>query len=119
MTLPSNCFDSSCESHAGRESISRSRYELRLALSDEHPRQLVLAGGEVAFDGAEVVAGDGMLDGQRVLQAGNPETGALDVELISAHLDGLRDAQPVAIEHEQQRVVANAVAPLLGGLEQA
>src|SRR5262245_13285267 len=26
MTLPSNCFDSSCESHAGRESISRSRY---------------------------------------------------------------------------------------------
>ena len=34
-----------------------------------------------------------------------------------SHLDGLADAQPMAIDHDEQRVVANAVAALLGRLE--
>ena len=65
------------------------------------------------------VCGDGVLDAQAVLQALDPQPGALDVELASAHLDGLRDAQAVPEEHEQQRVVTNAVTALLGCLEQA
>ena len=36
--------------------------QLRLAFGDEKPRQLVLSGGQVSLDGAELVAGDGMLD---------------------------------------------------------
>ena len=54
-----------------------------------------------------------------VLQASDPKSRALDVKLIPAHANGLRDAQAVPKQHEQERVVADAVAPFLGCLEQA
>src|SRR5262245_12812176 len=42
----------------------------------------------------------------------------MGVELIAAHLDRLRDTQTVSVDHEQQRVVADAVAAFLAGIEQ-
>jgi len=59
-----------------------------------------------------------MLDGARVLEASDPQPRGLDLELIPAHLDGLRDAQSVPVDHEQERVVTYAVTPFLGRLEQ-
>jgi hypothetical protein len=62
--------------------------------------------------------GDRMLDAQAVLQALNPESGPLDIKLGAAHANGLTDAQPVPVDHKEERVIADAVAPFLGGLEQ-
>ena len=49
--------------------------------------------------------GNGVLDGQRILQPSHPQPRVLDVELISAHLDGLGDAQSMAVDDHQQRVI--------------
>ena len=62
---------------------------------------------------------DRMLDRERVLQASHPEPGALDIDCVAPHLDGLAHAQAVAVDRQQERVVADAVASLLGCLEQA
>ena len=71
--------------------------ELRLTLGDEEPGQIVLAGGEVAFKGAEFVASDRLLDRELVLEASHPYPGALDIDGIAPHLGGLAHAQTVAV----------------------
>src|SRR5262245_1055664 len=90
--------------------------ELRLPLGDEQPGEIVLAGGEVALDGAQLVASDRLLDGERVLQASHPEPGALDINCLAPHLDGLAHAQAVTVDRQYQRIVADAMASLLGRL---
>src|SRR5262245_15699517 len=59
-----------------------------------------------------------MLDAETVLEPSHPQARPLSVQLSPAHLDGLGDAQAMAVDHQDQRVVANAVAAFLGGLEQ-
>ena len=54
--------------------------ELGLTLGDEQPWQAVLPGGQVALDGAELVAGNWVLDGERALQPGHPQPRSLDIE---------------------------------------
>ena len=93
--------------------------ELCLPLGDEQPGQIVLPGGEVALDRAQLIAGDRVLDAQAALEASDPQPRPLDIELVAPHLDGLADPQAVPVDHEQKGVVANAVAPLLCRLEQA
>jgi hypothetical protein len=68
------------------------------ALGDERPGQRVGAGGEVAPDGAQLVAGDRLLDRAPALEAANPEPGAVEVELVPAQADGLADPQPAGRE---------------------
>jgi len=53
------------------------------------------------------------------LRRRNPEAGAFEVHLVAAQAYGLADTRAVAVGHEKQQVVARAVAPGFGGLEQA
>src|SRR5262245_19882767 len=46
--------------------------QLGLTLGQEQPRQVVGAGGKVALNGAQLVAGNGMLNAKTVLQSGHP-----------------------------------------------
>jgi hypothetical protein len=47
--------------------------QLGLTLREEQPGQIVLAGGQVAFDGAQLVARYRVLDGQRALERLRPK----------------------------------------------
>src|SRR4029077_11049980 len=93
--------------------------ELCLPLGHEQPRQIVLPGGEVALDRAQLIAGNRVLDAEAALEASDPQPRPLDIELAAPHLDGLADPQSVSVDHEQRGVVANAVAALLCRLKQA
>jgi len=42
--------------------------QLGLTFGQEQPRQVVFAGSWLALDGAELVAGDGMLNAEAVLE---------------------------------------------------
>ena len=57
--------------------------------------------GEVALDGAQLIAGDRVLDAQAALEASDPQPRPLDIELVAPHLDGLADPQAVPIDHQQ------------------
>jgi hypothetical protein len=59
-----------------------------------------------------------VFDRQRVLEALDPHAGVRKVDLIAAHADCFADPQAVAVDHQQQHIIADAVAPLLGGLEE-
>jgi hypothetical protein len=74
-------------------------------------------GWEVALDGAQLIAGNRVLDAQAALEASDPQPWNADIELVAPHLDGLADPQAVPVDHKQKDV-ANAVAAFLGGLEQ-
>src|SRR4051812_48697721 len=58
------------------------------ALGDEQPGQCVRAGGEIAADGAQLVAGDGLLDREAALEAAYPQPGAVEVERVPAQTHG-------------------------------
>src|SRR3954452_571315 len=88
------------------------------ALGDEQPGQRVRAGGEIPAEGAQLVAGNRLLDRETALEAAYPQPGAVEVELVPAQAHGLADAQAVAVGHQQQKVVAHPVSTGLGGSEQ-
>ena len=52
------------------------------------------------------------------LEALHPKARPLDIEDTAAHLDGFADPQAVPVDHQDEHVVADAMAPFLGGLEQ-
>ena len=83
------------------------------ALGGEQPGQRVGAGGEVALDGAQLVAGDRLLDGQPAFEPAHPEARTVEVQLVAAQGDRLADSQAVAVGHEQQQVVAPPCRPAL------
>jgi len=56
----------------GDEIIDRLARERLLPLRHEEPGQRIPADGEIAFDGAQLVAGDRMLDRQPVLEPADP-----------------------------------------------
>jgi len=62
-----------------------------LALGHEQPGQIVLAGGEVALDRAQLVARYRMLDAEAALKPRDPQPGPFDIELAAAHQDRLAD----------------------------
>src|SRR4051794_3048336 len=77
----------------------------RLAsLGDEQPGQRVRAGSEIAADGAQLVAGDWLLDREAAFEAAYPQPGAVEVKLVPTQVHGFADAQAVAIGHQQQKV---------------
>ena len=59
-----------------------------------------------------------MFDRQPVLQALNPETRLLEIQVSDLHGDCLAHAQPVSVHHQEEQVVAAAVAALLCRLQQ-
>lgn len=88
------------------------------ALGDEEPRQVIVSPCKPALDSAQLVPGDGMLNAETVLQPRHPEPGLREVYVLPAQGDGLGDAQPVAVHHQEQKVVADAVTAFLGGGEE-
>lgn len=92
--------------------------ERLLALRHEEPGQRIRAGGKVAFDGAEFVAGDRMLDCQPVLEPADPQPGVVEVDLVAAQADRLADAQAMTKHRQNEKVIADAMTPGLGGIEQ-
>src|SRR4051794_6175401 len=104
----------------------RGRYQVIDGLSgerlatfrDEEPGEAVRTGGQMALDCAEFIAGDRLFDGQSVLETPNPEAGLIEVDVVAAQADRLAHTQPMAVHHRHQQVIADAVTPPLGGLEQ-
>ena len=88
------------------------------ALGDEEPGESVRTGCQIAFDRAEFITRDRLFDGQPVLETPNPEAGLIEVDVVSPQADRLADAQAMAVHHQHQQVIADAVSPPLGGLEQ-
>ena len=60
-----------------------------------------------------------MLSIERTLAALDPDSRPFQVDRIEPHVDGLADAQPVAVGQQEQRVVAFAVSTAFGRFEQA
>ena len=75
-------------------------------LGDEEPGQVIVARGQPALDGAQLVAVDGVLDGEAPLEPAHPEPGLGEVDVCASERHGLGDAQAVAEEHEHEEVVA-------------
>jgi hypothetical protein len=48
------------------------------------------------------------------LGAPNPHPGAFEVQVLASHADGFADAQAVAIHHEQQQKIPDAMAVFPG-----
>jgi hypothetical protein len=86
------------------------RVSWSLALGDEQPRQIVLAGGQVSLDRTQLVAGNGVLDAEAAFETSDPQPRPLNIELAASHLYGFADPQAVPVNHEQKDVVTNAVA---------
>ncbi len=89
------------------------------ALGYEKPGKAVGARCQIALDRAKFVTRDRLFDGESVLEAPNPEAGLIEVDVVAAQADRLADAQAVAVHHQHQQVISDAVSPPLGGLEQA
>src|SRR5271170_8505932 len=80
----------------GDEIIYGLARERLLALRHEEPGQRIRASGKIAFDGAELVAGDRMLNCQPVLEPADPQPGVVEVDLVAAQADRLADAKTMA-----------------------
>jgi hypothetical protein len=92
--------------------------ERLVALRHKQPGQTVATGREIALDGPQFVASDRVLDGEAVLEPSHPEPRLVEVDLVAAQADRLTDAQAVAVHHQHQQVVADAVPPAPSGIEQ-
>ena len=71
--------------------------ELCLPLRHEQPGQLVLPGGEVALDRAQLIAGDRVFDAQAAIEASDPQPRPLDIELVALEVPG--DRQTYRVHH--------------------
>jgi hypothetical protein len=73
--------------------------------------------GEQSADSTKLIARDGVLDRETVLQARDPNAGLRKVQIGSPQRDGFRDAQAVALHHQDKQVVAYAVPSSFGSGE--
>jgi hypothetical protein len=88
-------------------------------LREEQPWQAIFAGGQVAPDRTQLVTGDWMLDRSRIFQTPHPEPRLIEVHVIASQSNGLRDAKPVSVHHEDQQIVAHVVSTALRPQQQA
>lgn len=98
--------------------IDRLPDECLAAFGYEQPGESVQTGGQVAFDRAKFITRDRLFDGQPIFETPDPEACLLKVDVVAAQADRLADAKAMAIHHQDQQVIADAVSPPLGGLEQ-
>jgi hypothetical protein len=102
----------------GDEIVSRLPGQGLASLGQEQPRQSIRSGGEVTLDGAELVAGDRLLDRKAALEPAHPQAGGGEVEVRPAQADGLAHPQPVTIHHEYEQMVARPMPAPLGAAQQ-
>ena len=88
------------------------------ALGEEKPWQMVTARSQPASDGAQLVAGDGLLDRETILEPFDPDSRPLQVHLVPTKRDRLADAQTMAVHHQDQQVIADAVATFASGFQE-
>ena len=98
--------------------VYRLASHLGATLGDEQPGQLVIARCEIAFDRPEFVAGHRLLDRKTVLQSPHPQPRRCEVDLVASDRDGLAHPQRMAVHHQDQQAIANAVPPNFGGVKQ-
>ena len=77
------------------------------------PRRRSLVCGPQAFQGLDGLGEQGVHTGRAVFQAAHMQHLAHQIELFPAQPTGLADAQAMAIQKQQKRVVALSMAPLL------
>ena len=69
------------------------------------PGQIVLPGGEVALDRAQLIAGDRVFDAQAAIEASDPQPRPLDIELVALEVPGDRqDLQGAPCHHRIARL---------------
>ncbi len=102
----------------GDEIIHGLARERLRALRHEEPGQRIRADGQISFDGAQLIAGDRMLDRQPVLEPADPQPRVVEVDLVAAQADRLADAQTMTKHRQNEQVIADPVAAGLGGVEQ-
>src|SRR5215210_2982630 len=88
------------------------------AFGDEQPWEPIRPRAEIALDGAQLGAGDWLLDRQAILQPLHPQPRLIEIDLVAAKANRFADAQPVAIHHQDEQVVAHAVPPDPGGVQE-
>src|SRR5262245_38775151 len=104
---------------AGDQVVDCLARHLGATLVHEQPGKAIRARAQVALDCPELVAIDRLLNAERALAALNPYPRRLQVDGILPHAGRLADAQAVPIHHQDEQVVADAVAAALGGLQHA
>jgi hypothetical protein len=83
-----------------------------------YPPYLDAIPGGVPLNRSKFVAFDRSLGIERILSPPNPNASLFEIELVQPHRYRLRNAQGVAVHHEEQQMIANAVTTVLGGIEQ-
>lgn len=84
-----------------------------LAFGDEEPGQGILPARQPALDCPKLVPGDRLFDAATVLPQRNPEPRLAEVHVAKAQPNRLGYAEAVAEHHQDQEVVADAMATLL------
>src|SRR4051794_28724699 len=98
--------------------IHRLARERLVALGDEQPGQPIRPRRKIALDGAQLGAGNWLLDRQAVLQALHPQPRLIEVDLVAAKANRFADAQPVAVHYENEQMVTHAVPPGPGRVQE-
>ncbi len=102
----------------GDEVVHGLACERLLALRDEGPGQRIRPDSKIALDGSKLVASDRMLDRQPILEPSYPKPRVVEVDLVTAEADRLANAQSVTKYRENEEMIADSMAPVLGGAEQ-
>jgi hypothetical protein len=102
----------------GNKVVHRLPGQRLTALGQEQPGELVRARGKVSFDSAQLVAGDRLLDREAILEPPHPQPGLLEIHFVAPQRHRLADPQPMTIHHKHKQMVAYAVPPGLGSIEQ-
>jgi hypothetical protein len=70
------------------------------------------------LDRSQFVAGDRLFNGQAILQAPHPEPSPIKIHLVTTQVDRFTDPKAVAIHHQHQQMITDAVPTIFGGVEE-
>lgn len=99
--------------------IHRLAGEGLFSLGNKQPGQRIIAPCQPAFDGAELVAGDWLLDTESILEAADPEPRLREINILPPERNGLGNPKPVPEHHQDQQMIASAMSARLGGGKKA
>jgi hypothetical protein len=78
---------------------------------------LPILGSAPLCDCAQLIAGDRLLDRQRIPETPHPHARLLEVHLVAPERDRFAHPEPLPVHHEHQGMIARAVPAALRGLE--